>query len=121
MTLPSANIEELQEFGAAMREGQPTPSQIARFNAHVVRDPSACEVYARYVLLQAMLELEFGTGLPRTNPSRRAARPVLQFLGNAIHGTIGYFSQGMPLAYLMATVVTGLGLLIGSQIHVSSS
>ena len=37
-----------------------------------------------------------------------------------IHGTIGYFSEGMPLAYLMATVITGLGLLIGSLIHVSS-
>ena len=39
----------------------------------------------------------------------------------ALHGTFGYFSDGMPLAYLLATVVTGLGLLIGSMIHVSQS
>ena len=28
---------------------------------------------------------------------------------------LGYFPEGMPLAYLIATVVTGLGLLIGAS------
>ena len=41
------------------------------------------------------------------------------FLMTAFHNTIGYFPEGMPLAYLLATVVTGLGILIGSLIHVS--
>ena len=41
--------------------------------------------------------------------------PLLGFLGNAIHGTVGYFSSGWPVAYLMATVIFGLGLLVGSS------
>ena len=45
--------------------------------------------------------------------------PALTFLSTTLHGTIGYFPEGMPLAYLLATVMTGLGLLIGSLIHVS--
>ena len=43
----------------------------------------------------------------------------LPFLSTTFHNTLGYFSEGMPLAYLLATVITGLGLLIGSLIHVS--
>ena len=31
---------------------------------------------------------------------------------------LGCFPEGMPLAYLIATVVTGLGLLVGSLVHV---
>lgn len=33
--------------------------------------------------------------------------------------TLGYFSEGMPLAYLLAIIIFGVGLLIGSQIYVS--
>ena len=36
-----------------------------------------------------------------------------------LYATLGCFPEGMPLAYLIATVVTGLGLLIGSVIHVA--
>ena len=46
-------------------------------------------------------------------------RPLPTFLTTALHGTVGYFPEGMPLAYLVATVMTGLGLLIGSLIPVS--
>ena len=52
----------------------------------------------------------FSAERPRTAPA---------FLSTALHGTLGYFSEGMPLAYLLATVITGLGLLIGSLVHVS--
>ena len=59
--------------------------------------------------------------LPRDH-SASSVRPVvspLGFLTTTLHATIGSFPEGMPLAYLIATVVTGLGLLIGSLIHVS--
>ena len=46
-------------------------------------------------------------------------RPLPTFLTTALHGTVGYFPEGMPLAYLVATVMTGLGLLIGSLIPAS--
>ena len=46
--------------------------------------------------------------------------PVLGFLGNATHGTVGYFSSGWPLAYLVATAIFGAALLVGSLVPVSS-
>jgi hypothetical protein len=48
-----------------------------------------------------------------------AATPILGFLGTAVHGTVDYFSSGWPAAYLVATVVFGLGLLVGALVHVS--
>ena len=45
-----------------------------------------------------------------------AARGPLapSFMSGAWHGTVGYFSSGWPVAYLVATVIFGIGLLIGS-------
>ena len=54
-----------------------------------------------------------------TTDSQGSPSPSPTFLSSALHGTLGYFSEGMPLAYLLATVITGLGLLVGSLIHVS--
>ena len=47
------------------------------------------------------------------------APQTLGFFGAAIHGTVGYFSSGWPAAYLIATVIFGIGLLIGSHVYVS--
>ena len=41
------------------------------------------------------------------------------FLSTILHGTVGYFSSGWPVAYLVATVIFGIGLLVGSLMHVS--
>ena len=45
--------------------------------------------------------------------------PAPIFLSTTLHGTVGYFSSGWPVAYLVATVIFGIGLLIGSLVHVS--
>ena len=45
--------------------------------------------------------------------------PFPPFLGNAIHGTAGFFASGWPLAYLVATVIFSIGLLVGAVVHVS--
>ena len=40
-------------------------------------------------------------------------------LSTTLPGTVGWFSSGWPLAYLIATVIFGIGLLVGSVMHVS--
>ena len=45
--------------------------------------------------------------------------PSLGFLSTTLHGTVGFFSSGWPVAYLIATVIFGVGLLIGSLVPVS--
>jgi hypothetical protein len=53
-------------------------------------------------------------------PGTSSSPPVMGILDNAIHGTISYFSAEMPFAYLVATVLFGLGLWFCSFIYVSS-
>jgi hypothetical protein len=40
--------------------------------------------------------------------------PILGPLGSAWHGAVGYVSSGWPVAYLVATVIFAVGLLLGS-------
>jgi hypothetical protein len=44
--------------------------------------------------------------------------PALSFPSTILHGTFSYFSSSWPVAYLAATVICGIGLLIGSLVHV---
>ncbi len=48
-----------------------------------------------------------------------AAPSTYSLFSNVAHGTIGFFSQELPFALLIATVITGLGLLAGSFIYVT--
>ena len=52
-------------------------------------------------------------------PSVVLDSPTPTFLSTALHAALGFFPEGMPLAYLIATIVTGLGILIMSLFHVS--
>ena len=45
--------------------------------------------------------------------------PALSFLSNTPHGAFGYLSSGWPVAYLIATVIFGIGALIGSFTYVT--
>ena len=47
------------------------------------------------------------------------SHPTPAFLSTSLHGTLGWFSSGWPVAYLVATVIFGIGLVIGSVVHVS--
>lgn len=58
---------------------------------------------------------------PTVSSSPVASSPGLGFLASAYHGTVGFFSQEIPFSLLIATLVTGLGLLAGSLVHVSRS
>ena len=55
--------------------------------------------------------------LPSVVPTSSPA--PFPFLATTLHATVGYFSSGWPVAYLIATVIFGIGLLVGSLVHVS--
>ena len=107
-----------------------TAEQVGQLETGLRASRDACILYLRYVTLES--EMHFLHKVDRADraargqitstfvaPPELTAAPTLGFLTTALHGTIGYFSDGMPLAYLLATVITGLGLLIGSVIHVA--
>ena len=52
-------------------------------------------------------------------PLLQPSMPAPGLLSSAFYGTIGFCSQEIPFALLVATAVTGLGLLIGSMIYIS--
>ena len=56
------------------------------------------------------------SGQIQTNPSPPVA-PT--FLPTASYGTVGWFSSGWPVAYLIATVICGVSMVIGSLIPTS--
>jgi hypothetical protein len=59
-----------------------------------------------------------GTTLPPMSlPS--SPSPTSTFLSTTLHGSIGFLSSGWPVAYLVATVISGVGLLVGAFTHVS--
>ena len=49
----------------------------------------------------------------------QTSSPTIPFLPVAIHGTLRCFPEGMPLAYLIATVITGLAILVASHVYIS--
>ena len=124
--------------------GTITANQVRRLEAVLRDDQRACDLYLSYFgmhaelsrltrlerchtnILQLMSEPNTVTPAPTIglaggscDTAPAVGAPAIGFLSTTLYNTIGYFSQGMPLAYLLATVVTGLGLLIGSLIHVS--
>jgi hypothetical protein len=89
----------------------------------------ACRLYAGYVgisvLLPAILSSTPDEESPRSDIFAREQQDLAVPSAPGVpcgiwHTTLGYFSEGMPLAYLLATVILGVGLLIGSQIYVSA-
>jgi hypothetical protein len=55
-------------------------------------------------------------------PTPAANHPTLPSLGpfdSSVHGAFGHFSTGWPVAYLIATVIFGIGLAIAALVHVS--
>ena len=72
--------------------------------------------------VQRQIDIESTVAAPSEFDAVRAETPSALpsgFLSTTFHATLGYFPEGMPLAYLIATVLTGLGLWIGSTVHVS--
>ena len=83
--------------------------------AEMGRCPAASEVEPRRT---DVAELPF-VHSSWSNPSSSPPTLALAFLSTALRGAIGSFPEGMPLAYLVATVVTGLGILIASHVYMS--
>ena len=95
---------------------------IRQLDARLRGDSLACDLLNDYCELHAALEFlrkdqesfaAFQETFCAPSPSAR------EFLGSTLHGTVGYFSSGWPVAYLVATAIFGIGLLIGSLVHVS--
>ena len=137
MTVLSAATEpndaaELRELFAVIRDETASVGQFREFEGRLLQDTQAADYYTRFMQLHVLLEEKLTVSRSpgdfsspssvrdhAMTPAGIIASPPSVLLSATLHNTLGYFPEGMPLAYLIATVVTGLGLLIGSLIHVS--
>ena len=58
---------------------------------------------------------------PQAIEQVESVSPVFPLFSTIAQGTLGCFSSGWPVAYLIATVIFGIGLLIGSHVYMSGS
>ena len=89
-------------------------------------DKRSLKVFADHIQLRTDIGLlcratrSSDGGLARVRATLAQESQPLAFLGGSIsHSTVGYTPQAWSLAYLAAAVLLGIGLLIGSLIHVS--
>ena len=96
-----------------------------KLDAWLCADSSRLEIFVEAsVLHRGLRELILTQSDPSSSDMGSSATlspavPISGSLSNIVHGTINYFPEGMPLAYLIATVVTGLGILIASHVYMS--
>ncbi len=131
MSDPCAPVELLERIHAFSVRGandELTEEHWADFERLLRENDDACRLYGQYVdvsiLLPAILssipaEATPGADVVFPEPQEPAPAPALPLLGTLWHGTIGFFSQEIPFALLVATVITSLGLVGGSMIYVT--
>ena len=130
MAANSAQLGNLHNILTALIDGQPSEEQLADLEHLLSETPDALIYYRKYMRICAFLEFErsevekpqdaaFTTEgvLPRVVTQTQSPSPCL--LSTTLPSTVGWFSSGWPVAYLIATVICGVGLLIGSHVYVS--
>ena len=137
-TIPisDALLDQVHDLTLACAAGEATPEQIALLDSLVCSDDRACQIYVRAMLDGSTLR-RWAATLSRDAASADMAEsfddelmPVacapapgrgFVFLGGPVSGAMAYSSQSILFSYLIATVLVGCGLFIGSIIPVSQT
>ncbi len=135
MNAPAADNDRFWQIVDTVCSATPLQEELDELAGLLQDDPEAQRLYLAYCQLHASLGYELrgrragkaACELTREeiqaseyeNLEATASSPPLSLLSTALHGTIGFFSQEIPFALLIATVVTSLGLLLGSMIYVT--
>jgi hypothetical protein len=140
---PIADSDRFWHIADAVCAGTASDEELHELEARVVADENIRSLYIAYCQLHSALGLElrgqragmltretirtdvltaaandFPDGMPTSHLGIPVA-PAASILSSTLHGMVGYLPEGLPFAYLVATVLVGIGLLIGSLVHVS--
>ena len=116
------------ELLARYLDGVANEADLAVLQERLVAQPELADALATLTRFEMLLQAQLAkaeTDRPTQPPIIQAVpspespipstAPVFNYLGSALHGAVGYCSSGWPVAYLVATVIFGIGLLIGSH------
>ena len=137
------NADRVLELAGAVCNGMASRDDLAELDSMLLSDEDSCRRYLFYCDLHVALRMEVRSdraaqkacretdmklevrNAPESDVSEMdAARntPVMPLTLCDIppfHSTFGYFSSGWPVAYLVASVIFGIGLVIGAVTQVS--
>ncbi len=135
MNATIADNDRFWQIADTVCSGSPSQEEMDELAGLLANDKEAQQLYLAYCQLHASLGYELRgrrAGKAACERTREElfssdddhikatnSAPPLSFFSDALHGTVGFFSQEMPFALLIATVVTGLGLLAGSLVYVT--
>jgi hypothetical protein len=121
---------ELADLLEAMCLGELSPTEASRLEAMALADDEFCRHYIRFMYMNALAERAKATSsreerpLPESSIPDAVAVPYvasvspIQVVGAPVDGPVGYIT-GWPVAYLVATVILGIGLAIAAVTRVS--
>jgi hypothetical protein len=115
--LPSF-IDELRALADMACNDALAAQDIVRLEELLRGNAKAQQLYLRRVFVDRWLRWEFAH---RAHEPRSCPIPALAPASTIHHSMVCYLSSGWPLAYLVATVIVGAGLIIGAITHVSQS
>ncbi len=134
-----AKLDRLLLLIDAVCGGTAAEDELSELDALLLADEQARDYYLDYCQMHIALGMELRAQEAVERLCRRIDSPPAELdeistvalppsgtspasfpiLGNVIQGTIGFFSQEIPFALMIATIITGLGLLAGSMVYVS--
>ncbi len=98
-------------------DGSASPEEVERLDALLVADPARREWFATLcIVVTGLGEVTAAPSLPQGDAESleiHVPPPINNpsLFGDAYHGTMGFFSQEIPLAWLITTVIMGMMLL----------
>lgn len=142
MSDPAKNADSLLRLAEAVCDETATAEEFGQLDFLLAGDEQSRRVYLDYCELHFALGLDLQAHWEGQKACRQIDqlvsatvepdRPVgeeastttrvvsgVTFFGSAIHGAGSYFTSGWPMAYLVATVVLGFGLMLGTVTHIS--
>ncbi len=142
MTLSAENLRELRSLTAKLHEGRLTDEESLRLKSQLTASAESRQIFSTYTAMVALLEVELptmkhldGDVLAAENADQDAEslqsldldirEPVNSsphragLFFTAFQNSVTFFSQEVPFALLVATVLTSLGLWGASLVYVS--
>jgi hypothetical protein len=139
MSDPANKVDRVLDLAEAVCSKEASESDFAELDSLLRANPESRSRYLNYCWMHVALRLQLrarraaqrayeqidfdsvGPASSGSDAARDGTSAALPYgvLSDTLRGSVGYFSSGWPMAYLVATVIFGVGMLIGFHIYVS--